>query len=268
MPRVGLGSGGVLSAPDKQEEAVELIKGAYTRGIRFFDTVKEDSPSEAYLGAFIRGMGDAREEIFVSGRSACRTYDEAMSDLEDTFQIMGIRHLDLWLMHDVRTMAEIRALGKPGGALEAFIDAREAGVVRYIGIAGQYDPGVLTYAVDNWPIDLVVIPVNPVETVLGGFLDMTVDAALRRGIEIIGTKTLGGGHYIFPGAGISPGALFRFALSQPVAMVLAGCSSLAEVRTLASAAEDPVPMTFEQQEAMIDEFRSRAEKLAYYRGNL
>jgi aryl-alcohol dehydrogenase-like predicted oxidoreductase len=268
MPRVGLGGGGALKAPDVQEEAVALIQEAFDNGIRFFDTLKKESSSEHYLGAFLKGLGGAREEVFISGRSACRTYDGAMSDLEGTFQVLGIRHLDLWLMHDVRTMAEIRALGRPGGALEAFIDAREAGVVRYVGIAGHYDPGVLTYAVDNWPIDTVVIPVNPVETVLGGFLDMTVDAALRRGIEIIGTKTLGGGHFIFPGAGIGPGVLFRFALSHPVAMILAGCSSRAEVQALASAAKDPDPMTVGQQEALVEKFRPQAEKLAYYRGNL
>ena len=64
-----------------------------------------------------------------------------------------------------------------GGALEAFVEAKSAGNVRAIGVTGQNDPGNLTEAVRQWPIDAIVLPVNPVEGILGGFLTETLAAA-------------------------------------------------------------------------------------------
>ncbi len=60
---------------------------------------------------------------------------------------MGIEALDLWQIHDVRTMEDIRAIEGPGGALEGFVQAREEGKVRFIGVTGHHDPAVLTMAV-------------------------------------------------------------------------------------------------------------------------
>ena len=48
----------------------------------------------------------------------------------------------------------------------------------------------------NWPVDSVLLPVNPAEAVLGGFLDKVMTAARDKGLAVIGMKTLGASHYI------------------------------------------------------------------------
>lgn len=268
MPRVGLGGEGILRTFEKQEAAQKVIAEAYSKGIRYFDTARAYAGSESYFGTFWKDHQGTRNEVFQTSKSASRTYEGAMADLEQSLRTLGLDRLDLWQIHDIRSMNEIRAIGKPGGALEAFIDAREAGIVSYIGVTGHYDPSVLTYAVDHWPIDCVLLPVNPVEACLGGFLDGTTDAALRRGVEVIGMKTLGAAHYLFPGSGITAKLLLRYALSQPVSRIVVGCSSPEEVAVLASVAQNFVPMTPEEQERLVERLRPQAEKLAYYRGNL
>jgi hypothetical protein len=67
----------------------------------------------------------------------------------------------------VRTAADIAMISADGGALEAFVEAKSAGKVRAIGVTGHHDPGILTEAVLQWPVDAVMLPVNPVEGILG-----------------------------------------------------------------------------------------------------
>jgi hypothetical protein len=71
------------------------------------------------------------------------------------------------------------------GALQAFVEARDAGLVRFLGVTGHHTPKILEHAVKNWPVDSVLLPVNPAEAVLGGFLDRVMTAAKDRGLAVI-----------------------------------------------------------------------------------
>ena len=73
--------------------------------------------------------------------------------------------------------------------------------MKFIGVTGHYDPDILTYAVEHWPVDTVLMPVNPVEGVIGGFMDRTLPAAQKKGLGIIGMKVLGASTVHLPGAG-------------------------------------------------------------------
>jgi len=109
------------------------------------------------------------------------------------------------------------------------------GKTRYIGVTGHHNPDVLTTTVLEWPVDSVMmIPVNPVEGALGGFLDKTLPAARRNSIAIIGMKILGASSYLSAERGITPEKLIRYALSQDITVAIVGCSTPAHVRTLAS----------------------------------
>jgi predicted aldo/keto reductase-like oxidoreductase len=112
------------------------------------------------------------------------------------------------------------------------------------------------------------MPVNPLEAVLGGFMDKVMDAAQERGIAVIGMKVLGGSHYISKEAGITPEMLVRFALSKNISTAIVGCSSPAEVQTLASVGMNFEPMSEEEQESLVEAFRPYARKMAFYRGTV
>jgi predicted aldo/keto reductase-like oxidoreductase len=174
----------------------------------------------------------------------------------------------LWQIHDVRTRADLDEISGPGGALEAFVEARQSGKAKNIGVTGHHDPRVLEEAVRDWPVDSVMMPVNPVEAVLGGFLDRTLPAARRKGLAVIAMKVLGGGHYLFPDSGITPRNLIRFALSQDISVAIVGCSSPAHVETLAETGRSFTPMNEEEKQAMAELFATAARRLAFYRGVL
>ena len=163
-------------------------------------------------------------------------------------------------------MADFEAISGPGGALEAFVRARKEGRVRYIGVTGHHDPAVLARAVVEWPIDSVMLPVNPVEELLGGFLTTTLAAARKKKIAVIGMKILGASHYILPKFAISAELLIRYALSQGVTVGIVGCSSADEVQTLARAGRDRTPLGKTERKHLLETFRPYVRKLAFYRG--
>lgn len=276
VTRVGLGGEGVLRTFGREQPARAVIAEAMAQGVGYFDTARAYAESEKYLGSYWKSHSGARETVFHTGKSAKRDRDGALFELRQTLENLGTDYLDLWQIHDVRTMDDVAEVVAPGGAMEAFQRAKAAGMVRHLGVTGHQDPEVLTHCVRHWPVDSVLLPVNPVEGALGGFLTRTVPAALGRGLAIIGMKVFGGrgggrgqgsaGNYLFPDSGLTPELLLRYALSQPVTAVIVGCSSPEHVRTMADAARNFVPMTPEERHQLEAAYAPRARELAFYRG--
>jgi len=266
VTRVGLGGEGALRTFGKPEPACEVIRKALDCGIAYFDTARAYADSETYYGAVWSEKPRVRSEIFQAGKSAARDRISAHRDLDETLKRLHTEYLDLWQIHDVRTHGELDRIAGPGGALEAFVEARDAGKVRYIGVTGHHDPAVLTEAVLYWPVDAVMMPVNPVEAALGGFLTATLPAALEKGIAVIGMKVLGASHYILSQAGISAEHLIRFALSCEITLAIVGCSTASEVEVLADTAGRFNPLSSSEMADIAALYQPYAEQLAFYRG--
>jgi len=262
---VGLGGEGVLRTYGRHAEANAVIMEALKAGITYFDSAKAYAGSEDYYGETWVSHPDLRAPVFQASKSASRHHADAEMDLQETLRRMGIETLDLWQIHDVRTFPDIREIEGPDGALAAFVEAKEMGVVRQIGVTGHHDPDVLSHAVENWPVDAVMMPVNPVEGALGGFLSSTLPAAREQGLAVIGMKVLGGSNYLVPDAGVTPEALVRYALAQNISVAIVGCSTPAEVQALAAAGRSG-PMPDDEAAALVEAFRPYARELAYYRG--
>ena len=265
---VGLGGEGVLRTFGRSGPAKSVIDEAFSQGIRYFDSARAYAGSEGYYGSYWPFNKDKRSQVFQTSKSASRDYDGAMADLKTTLRTMSIDHLDLWQIHDVRTREDILEIEGPKGALEAFLEAKDKGLIRNIGVTGHSDPAILSYAVDNWPVDTVLMPVNPVEGALGGFLTQTMPLAKEKGLGIIGMKVLGASNYIYNEMGATPELLMRYALSQNVSTIIVGCGDPAEVQTLAKVGREFKPMSQEEQEKVINVFKPFSKQLAYYRGNL
>jgi len=263
---VGLGGEGMLRTYGQERAARAVIREALDQGITYYDCAKAYAGSEGYYGLMWSMHPEDRAGVFQAGKSAERTKKGALAELDDTLSTMHIEHLDLWQIHDVRTEDELQKIAGPGGALEAFLAAKAAGKTRFIGVTGHHDPEVLTRAVKEWPVDSVLLPVNPTEGAIGGFLDATLPAARERGIAVIGMKVLGASHYLAPQSGLTADVLIRFALSQAVDLVVVGCSSPEQVGILAHTGRSFEPLTPAEQEQLIESFRPYARRLAYYRG--
>jgi predicted aldo/keto reductase-like oxidoreductase len=263
---VGLGGEGALRTLGKEKAAQEVIETALEEGIGYFDSARAYAGSETYYGLVWTRRPQDRARIFQTSKTGLRTKKEALRELDRTLLNMGTDYLDLWQIHDVRTEEDFQTIAGPGGALEAFIEAKARGKIRFMGLTGHHDPEILTRAVKAWPIDSVLIPVNPVEGILGGFLTSTLPAARAKGVAVIGMKVLGGSHYLIPETGITAELLIRFALSQPITLAIVGCSTPEEVKTLARIGRRFEPLSPEEQQKILDLYSPVVRRLAFYRG--
>ena len=264
--RVGLGGEGVLRTHGKEREAHAMLEAAYESGIRYYDSAPAYADSELYQGHFWSRHPERKDNTFQASKSAQRDAEGAAADLARTLSRLGRDRLGLWQIHDIRDGEDIRRLEEPGGALDAFYHARETGTVKGIGVTGHHDPEILLHAVTSWDVDSVLLPVNPIEAAIGGFIDRVIPAARERGIGVIGMKVLGAGQYLYPEAGLSPKSLIRFALSQDTDLVIVGCSTPDEARFLARMGVDGNRMDEKEQRELVEAVRPYAERLAYYRG--
>ncbi len=257
---LGLGGEGILRTYGHDREAQEMIHAALDAGIRYFESARAYSGSEAYLGQGLKGR---RDEIFLTSKSHGRTYKEAMAHLTITLKNLDTDYLDLWQVHDVRTMEEAETLGAPGGALEAFRQAKERGWARFIGVTGHEDPAVLRRALELYDFDTVLLPINPAEPHYRSFLPLAAEA-LGRGVGVIGMKVLCRG-FLMRLQVAQVKDFLHYALSQPVSLAVVGADDVAQVRELAAAARDFTPMPPEDQRALEAALAPLARRLMYYK---
>ena len=264
--RVGLGGEGILRTHGRTEKAHEVIQTAIEQGITYFDCARVYADSEVYYGSVWGESSEIRPRIFQASKSASRNRRGALTDLHETLDRLNTNYLDLWQIHDVRTDEDLSSISGKGGALEAFIEAKTAGRVRFIGVTGHHDPDILTRALTEWPVDAVMMPVNPIEGILGGFLTSTLSAAINKGIAVIVMKVLGACHYVQLKQEITPELLIRYALSQNISVAIVGCSNAEETITLAEARHDIKPLSEHETSILLGAFRPYAKRLAFYRG--
>ena len=268
VTRTGLGGEGVLRTHGRNRETREVILAAIDQGINYFDSARVYADSELYYGYLWKEQPQIRAKVFQASKSASRDKSGAINDLEQSLARLQTEYLDLWQIHDVRTPQDLAWIAGPGGALEAFVEARSAGKVRSIGVTGHHDPAILTQAVREWPLDAVMLPVNPVEEVLGGFLTQTLPAARKKGMAVIAMKVLGAAHFILPRHRISATALIRYALSFDIDVAIVGCSTPTEVKVLADTGRMTRLLTEKERHDICRVFEPLARRLAYYRGVL
>jgi len=156
---IGLASGR-FQQTGSEEAAVALTRRAHELGINYFDTARLywNGRSEQVFGRAMQGF---RREIFLTSKSARRSRREAAADLEASLQALQTDYLDLWQVHQVANLGEVEQIFAPGGALEAFVAAKQAGKCRFIGFTGHTDPEVhleMLKRYDRW--DTILMPLH------------------------------------------------------------------------------------------------------------
>ncbi len=114
---MGLGGEGVLRTVGHEKEAYALINRAIDLGISYFESARAYSGSESYYGG---ALSERRNDIFLTSKSHARDREGALTHLQETLKNMKTDHLDLWQVHDVRTLEDIETIFGPGGGNRGF----------------------------------------------------------------------------------------------------------------------------------------------------
>jgi aryl-alcohol dehydrogenase-like predicted oxidoreductase len=258
----GLGGEGVLRTHGRTAEAVSVIHAALDSGVNYCDTAPAYASSMDYYGA---ALGERRREIFLASKTHDRTRDGSLRLLDDSLRRLRTDRLDLWQLHDLRTADDLRRIFAKGGALEALLEAREAGRVRWLGLTGHHDPAILLEAMRRFDFDTVLVAVNPADVHRLPFASTVVAEASRRGMGVIAMKTTAQGA-LLGRSGLTIREALGYAWSLPgVSLAVVGCKTPAEVREDAEAAREFVPLDAAAMRELEARTRDRASEYAYYK---
>jgi aryl-alcohol dehydrogenase-like predicted oxidoreductase len=247
MPILALGGAGVLQDASRTAEAVAIIREAVEHGVYYLDTAQQYRDSERIFGEALDGI---RAKVFLSTKSGRRDYDGAWRDLENSLKRLRTDRLEQWIVHHVSYPHEIDRLFAPDGAIKAFQQAKEQKIVQYIGISGHNDPQVIKTAMERFPFDMVLFPLNPTEphhprTFAKEFLEY----ARRKGIGLAVMKVMGVGRLVGDGR-FTVSELFRYALSYPIHTAVILPNSMRELRELLAAARGFAPLSSDELRAL------------------
>jgi predicted aldo/keto reductase-like oxidoreductase len=170
---------------------------------------------------------------------ARRSLDQSLKNLQTDY-------IDLFIMHAVGTMEELDQILAPGGALEAAEQARKEGKVHHIGISMHGQPDVLIRALKEYPFEAVMTTINYYDHF--NFPEIQKELlplAKEKGAAIILMKPVADG-LLWRSSEIA----FRYALSQPVSIVVAGMNNREMLEADLSYVDQFSPMTEEETEQL------------------
>jgi len=145
-----------------QEQADRIMELVIVSGINHIDVAPSYGQAEQRLGPWIRRE---RERFFLGCKTMERTYEGAWSELRQSLKRLQCESFDLYQLHAVTSFEELEAVTAPGGALEALVEAKRAGLIRHIGITGHgvEAPAIYLEALQRFDFDSVMFPLNFVQ---------------------------------------------------------------------------------------------------------
>lgn len=154
--------GGYALSNASQREANYVLELLLENGINHIDTAPMYGNSEKLIGAW---MKDHREDFFIATKTRSRSYEGAMKNLYNSLGSLNVEHIDLWQMHGLTNPQGWEKVMSPGGALEAFIEAREKGMVGYLGITAHGDQSAIVHnrSLERFDFDSVMLPYSFVQ---------------------------------------------------------------------------------------------------------
>jgi predicted aldo/keto reductase-like oxidoreductase len=248
---LGLGGWDVGTIDDTS--AIRFMHAAIGEGVTFFDNAWDyhDGRSEELMGRAL-AMDRRRDAVFLMTKVCDRDYAGARRHLEDSLRRLRTDHLDLWQFHEINWAEDPDWVFDRGG-IAAALEARQAGKVRFVGFTGHKHPShhrAMLAKPFEW--DACQMPINVMDASYRSFRREVVPDCLLRGIAVIGMKGLGGNGAAIVREGRIPAATaYRYALSQPVATLVSGMSSLDELRENVAVARSFVPMSAVEQADLV-----------------
>ena len=173
-----------------EEEAIEIVNTAIDRGIRYFDTawIYSRGQAETRMGKVVKHR---RSEMWIATKTWDTTGDGARRQLEQSLTRLQTDYVNEWRLHNVWDYARLDAFTGKGGALDAAVQARDEGLVRYISISCHTDPQILVEALRRFPFDSTLIALSALDHFILSFAEEFLPIANAKGVATIGMKVLG-----------------------------------------------------------------------------
>jgi aryl-alcohol dehydrogenase-like predicted oxidoreductase len=259
---IGMGGFHIAQHGLSEDESIKLVRAAIDRGITFMDNSWDynEGQSEIRMGKALKD--GYRQKVFLMTKIDGRTKKVAKEQIETSLQRLQTDHIDLVQHHEVIRFDDPDRIFAEGGAMEAVLDAKKAGNIRYIGFTGHKDPHIHLYmlkvAVDHsFHFDAAQMPLNVMDAHFRSFAQLVVPELVRQGIGVLGMKSMGDG-VILKSKTVSPMECLHYALSLPTSVVITGIDKPEILDQAIEAARTFTPMNQDQVAQLLAKTREVA----------
>jgi uncharacterized protein len=228
------------------DESIQIVRTGLDQGINFLDNCWDynGGESELRMGKALRD--GYRQKAFLMTKIDGRNRATATEQINDSLRRMQTEHVDLLQFHEVIRESDPDRIFAAGGALEAVLDAKKAGKVRYIGFTGHKSPEIhlkmlSTASVHQFTFDAVQMPLNVMDHHFDSFEAKVIPVLQKQNIGVLGMKPMGD-HFILQSKTVTAVECLHYSMNLPTSVVITGCDSLEILQQALDAARSFQPM--------------------------
>jgi predicted aldo/keto reductase-like oxidoreductase len=264
-----VGIGGFHLGMPEEAESIRIVRTALDRGVTFLDNCWDynDGKSEERMGKALKD--GYRAKAFLMTKLDGRTKQAATEQLEQSLRRLGTDVIDLVQIHEVIRPTDPGRCFAAGGCIEALVDAKKAGKLRFIGFTGHKDPDIhlaMLKAADDhgFRFDTVQMPLNVMDAHYRSFEKMVLPVLQQKKIGVLGMKSMASG-MILQSKTVSAVDCLHYAMNLPTSVVITGCDSMGVMEQAINAALSFKPMLPPEVTALLDKTRDAARDGRYER---
>jgi aryl-alcohol dehydrogenase-like predicted oxidoreductase len=225
-----IGLGGYHIGIPSESEGIRIIRSAIDRGINFMDNCWDyhDGESEFRMGRALRD--GYRAKVFLMTKIDSRSKAGAAKQIDQCLQRLQTDRIDLMQFHEIIRMEDPERIFAPGAAMEAMLEAKQAGKIRFIGFTGHKDPAIHlhmleTAAAHKFHFDAVQMPLNVLDAHFRSFEKKVVPELVKNAIGVLGMKPLANGAVLRSNT-VSATECLQYAMNLPTSTVITGMDSM------------------------------------------
>jgi predicted aldo/keto reductase-like oxidoreductase len=251
---VGLGGYHIGKQQDEQE-SIRIIRTALDNGINFLDNCWDynDGQSEVRMGKALRD--GYRQKAFLMTKIDGRTKKAATQQLDESLHRLQTDHVDLLQFHEVIRDTDPARIFAEGSGMDAVMEARKQGKVRYIGFTGHKSPDIHlnmleTAFAHGFTFDAVQMPLNVMDAHFDSFEKKVLPVLVKHDIGVLGMKPMGDS-LILRSKTATPIECLHYAMNLPTSVVITGCDSLNILQQALDAARSFQPISSVEVSALL-----------------
>jgi predicted aldo/keto reductase-like oxidoreductase len=252
---VGIGGHHLGRAVVSESESIQIVRTALDNGVNFLDNSWDYNKglSEIRVGKALRD--GYRSKAFVMTKIDGRTKESAAQQIDESLGRLQTDRIDLLQFHEVIRMNDPDRIFAPGGGMEAALDAKKAGKIRYIGFTGHKSPQIhlhmlKTASKNGFTFDSVQMPLNVMDAHYDSFEKLVLPVLVKQDIGALAMKTMGDSNFLRSGV-ITPTECLHYSMSLPTSVVITGCDSMRILEQALNAARSFHPLSDSQRAELL-----------------
>jgi predicted aldo/keto reductase-like oxidoreductase len=181
-----IGFGGIVVMNATPEQSSRRVSQAIDYGVNYFDVAPTYGDAEIKLGPALKPY---RKTVFLACKTKKRDKTGAKKELEQSLKNLETDYFDLYQLHAVKTVDEVKQIFASGGAIETFTEARKEGKVKYLGFSAHSVEAALAL-MNNFDFDTLLFPFNFATWHAGNFGPQVMETAKQKEMGILALKAM------------------------------------------------------------------------------